>query len=335
MGAPAATAERRTVYTPAVTLAMGTPVPENLAGQVPTGATYFEGLASTPDRDKRGEVIAPEFWNEKALEQYRQNPVLLYMHDVYDVAGKMLAVEARPEGLWCAGFVSGQWQKAWQVEQRLIKCLSVGFDFYMDAVQYDSHTDTIIFREGVLLEISLATIPINSAAQFQVVKAEAGGLPVPDTHFLTAFRSKSIMEKSFFDKAKEWVSSLVPTLAADATEDAVLAAMAGLPTVQAAATEGATEAATKAATDNITAGLPALIEAAVKKAVEPLQTALATETAAREKLEGDLATRTKAETDQSGAAGGNANDANPTAQSRTQANYNGQFAVVEGGAKYE
>lgn len=177
-------------------------IPEKFAEQVPDDSIYFEGYANKAVRDRIGDLITPGFWSKATLDEYMKNPILLFMHQRTEAVGKILEVEGREDGLWCAGFVSKKWEKSWQVEEGIITSLSVWV--WVDKAEWHEESDTFIMKEGQLLEISLATIPMNADSTFELSKsmseAEYG-------------KFRDHFTKTFSDmKIGEFLKSLIPGL---------------------------------------------------------------------------------------------------------------------------
>ena len=179
-------------------------IPDELKDAIPEGAIYFEGYANKAIKDRVGDLIVPSFWTQKVLDDYMKNPILLFMHDRKDAAGQILAAEAREDGLFVKGFVSGNWPKAYQVEEGFVKSLSVWV--WIDEADYHPPTETFLIKEGSLLEVSLATIPMQSDSVFDVSKSlDAEGF----AHFKSIFKQKSFdMEFNFND----WLKGVIPNL---------------------------------------------------------------------------------------------------------------------------
>ena len=176
-------------------------IPEEFKSIVPEDAVYFEGYANKATKDRIGDLIVPSFWSEKTLGDYMKNPVLLYMHDRKDVAGKIIASKQMSDGLWVAGFASGKWDKVWMIEEELVKSLSVWV--WVDNAEWDSSTQTYKILEGHLLEVSFATIPMNADSTFDISKSMTES---EYNIFRKHFKSKKMELASF-------LKSLIPGLA--------------------------------------------------------------------------------------------------------------------------
>lgn len=136
------------------------------------GAIFIEGYANTNDKDRVGDVVLPSAF-KASLPTYMENPVLLYQHNWDMVLGNIVAADVTDKGL----YVKGKLSNAKDVEDVKTKILegalrtfSIGYN-ETDAV-YDERTKTNVIKELELLEISVVTIPANSASKFTVVQQE-------------------------------------------------------------------------------------------------------------------------------------------------------------------
>jgi len=139
------------------------------AGEGEEGFLYFEGYASTSTKDRHGDIIPASAWNEKALEAFRKNPIMLYEHSRYDVAGKFDLIEARDEGLFVRGAVDTEWHSANKVGKGILKALSVRFS--AEDWEFDENREAWIAKGLDLREISIVSIPAAPDSVFSVEKS--------------------------------------------------------------------------------------------------------------------------------------------------------------------
>lgn len=133
---------------------------------------------STSGLDRYNSTIDPKGWN---LDQYRLNPVVLWMHDMWTPpVARTKTIEADDEGLvavpqWAdrvshplAGTVEDM------VRGGFLSAASVSWD--ADKYAYNEKRGGIDFLEQTLLEWSIVTVPGNADALVQ--RARAAGVDV-------------------------------------------------------------------------------------------------------------------------------------------------------------
>jgi hypothetical protein len=74
--------------------------PEN----VPEGATFFKGIASTEEINRNGYIIRLNAW-KSAISEFLKNPVVLLQHDSNQPIGKVLTAEVDERGLHITGYL--------------------------------------------------------------------------------------------------------------------------------------------------------------------------------------------------------------------------------------
>lgn len=131
----------------------------------------FTAIASTATEDRQGEIVAVEGWQ---LKNYKDNPILLFMHDHNKPLGKATRVwvdktGSRPQ-LSFKGFIStatdyGRAAKQ-LMEEGILKSFSVGFR----PLEMDGNTIT----KSELYEISLVSVPANPDARLVAMKSLKG-----------------------------------------------------------------------------------------------------------------------------------------------------------------
>lgn len=130
----------------------------------------IEGFASTVDKDRMGDIIVSDAWNEKALQAYAQNPVILAFHRHDRPIGKATDVKAGKNGLTLKAYISkaaGEIREL--IKDGILKAFSVGF-IVKDA-DYDMEKDIFLIKEVELLEVSVVSVPANPYATFNVSKS--------------------------------------------------------------------------------------------------------------------------------------------------------------------
>jgi HK97 family phage prohead protease len=133
----------------------------------------FTAIASSEIEDRQGEIVRQTGWN---LKNFKNNPVLLYMHDHAKPIGKATRVWLDKSGaspmLKFKGFISDATEelKGYRklVEDGILNSFSVGFR----PLEMDGNEIT----KAELFEISLVSVPANPEARLLAVKSlEDGG----------------------------------------------------------------------------------------------------------------------------------------------------------------
>ena len=63
------------------------------------GSVMIRGMASTAHSDRAGDVIAAEAWAKGGLENFKNNPVILFNHDYNKPIGRATGVNVTKDGL--------------------------------------------------------------------------------------------------------------------------------------------------------------------------------------------------------------------------------------------
>jgi HK97 family phage prohead protease len=126
----------------------------------------IRGVFSTGAEDRDGEIIDQNGWD---LDQFMENPVILFAHDHYQPAvGK--AIELAKDG---NGNLVGAIQfaaKEYEFAMTLFKLYAAGFmrafsvGFMNKLYEIDQENDRVILRENMLYEISCVNVPANAMA---------------------------------------------------------------------------------------------------------------------------------------------------------------------------
>lgn len=136
--------------------------------QEDNGVRYveIEGMASTIDEDRVGDVILPEAWE---LENFELNPIILFNHNYNEPIGKATEIAVIPEGLRIKCRIYGDDIFLTKIAEGVLSTFSVGFIF-KDG-RYEPNTNTFYITAAELLEVSVVSVPANPTATFEVEKA--------------------------------------------------------------------------------------------------------------------------------------------------------------------
>lgn len=131
-------------------------------------ADEFTAIASTETRDRHGDIVKQDGWQ---LKQFKENPILLFMHDHTKPIGKATKVwvdkTSGKAKLMFKGVISSATEEARAAKQLMqegiLNSFSVGF--------MPLEMDGINITKSELHEISLVSVPANPEARLQASKA--------------------------------------------------------------------------------------------------------------------------------------------------------------------
>jgi len=134
------------------------------------GSVNIKGYASTNDTDRAGDVIEKEAWEKGGLENYTNNPVILFNHDYNRPIGRATGLETDDRGLRITANISKSAGDVTNlVKEGILRALSVGFR--VKDADYIEETDGLKISDAELFEISVVSVPANQAATFSVAKS--------------------------------------------------------------------------------------------------------------------------------------------------------------------
>lgn len=177
----------------------------------------FTAIASSEIEDRQGEIVKQAGWN---LKNFKNNPVLLYMHDHTKPIGKATRIWVDKSGtkplLKFKGFISDATDelKGYKklVEDGILNSFSVGFR----PLDMDGNEIT----KSELFEISLVSVPANPEARLLAMKS------LEDAGFDSKVINKVIGEESEVTELKAEVKQLKKTL--DEVKEQAESAVKGL-----------------------------------------------------------------------------------------------------------
>ena len=130
------------------------------------------GYANTTSKDRAGDVVTAEAW-AKGVENFRQNPVMLYQHKHDCPIGRFDKITVDKKGIYVEGTVSEAAEKNHGIQTLIrdgaLKSFSVGFR--VKNGKYNSNDDTMLITEVELLEISVVSVPCNQESLFSLRKS--------------------------------------------------------------------------------------------------------------------------------------------------------------------
>ena len=134
------------------------------------GGINIKGYASTNSKDRAGDIVDHDAWLKGGLENFKNNPVILFNHNYDRPIGRATGIGVSDKGLELNARIS---KSAGDIKE-LIKdgvlgAFSVGFR--VKDADYMSETDGYRIKDAELFEVSVVTVPCNQAATFSIAKS--------------------------------------------------------------------------------------------------------------------------------------------------------------------
>ena len=139
-------------------------------GETDDGGIDIKGSASTNALDRAGDIIEAEAWTKGGLENFKNNPVLLFNHDYNRPIGRATGLEVTKNGLEISGRISkaaGEIKDL--VKDGVLGAFSVGFR--VKDADYMTETDGYKIKDAELFEVSVVSVPCNQGATFSLAKS--------------------------------------------------------------------------------------------------------------------------------------------------------------------
>ena len=135
------------------------------------GSVMIRGMASTNHSDRAGDVIAAEAWGKGGLENFKNNPVILFNHDYDKPIGRATGVKVTDSGLELEAKISKSAPAAVceLVKDGVLGAFSVGFK--VKDADYIKETDGLMIKDAELFEVSVVSVPCNQSATFSLAKS--------------------------------------------------------------------------------------------------------------------------------------------------------------------
>lgn len=131
-------------------------------------ADEFTAIASSEMKDRHGDIVKADGWD---LKSYKDNPILLFMHDHTKPIGKSTKVWIDKSGktakLMFKGIISSATEEARAAKQLMMEGILNSFSVGFMPLEMDGSTIT----KSELHEISLVSVPANPDARLQVAKS--------------------------------------------------------------------------------------------------------------------------------------------------------------------
>ena len=131
---------------------------------------HIAGMASTNSTDRVGDVIETEAWTKGGLQNYLNNPVILFNHDYNQPIGRAVQLGTNDNGLQLKAKIAKSAGHVGElIKEGVLGAFSVGFR--VKDAEYMTETDGYKIKDAELLEVSVVTVPANQAATFSLAKS--------------------------------------------------------------------------------------------------------------------------------------------------------------------
>ena len=139
-------------------------------GEDDDGGLDIKGSASTDALDRAGDMIESSAWAKGGLENFKNNPVILFNHNYDRPIGRAKEIGVTENGLELTARIS---KSAGEIKD-LIKdgvlgAFSVGFK--VKDADYNDETDGYKIKDAELFEVSVVSVPCNQNAVFSLAKS--------------------------------------------------------------------------------------------------------------------------------------------------------------------
>lgn len=170
-------------------------------GETDDGGLDIKGSASTNALDRAGDIIEPEAWVKGGLDNFKNNPVILFNHDYNRPIGRAKDVTVTENGLELTARIS---KSAGEIKD-LIKdgvlgAFSVGFK--VKDAEYMTETDGYKIKDAELFEVSVVTVPCNQNAVFSIAKS-FDSMDEYEKFKQTFVKTNSVEQKATAEQSRE------------------------------------------------------------------------------------------------------------------------------------
>jgi HK97 family phage prohead protease len=139
-------------------------------GESDDGGVNIKGSASTNGLDRAGDIIETEAWTKGGLENFKQNPIILFNHDYNKPIGRATGLEVTENGLDISAKISKAAGDVTQlIKDGVLGAFSVGFR--CKDSEYMTETDGYKIKDAELFEVSVVSVPCNQGATFGMAKS--------------------------------------------------------------------------------------------------------------------------------------------------------------------
>jgi len=139
-------------------------------GETEDGGVEIKGSASTNALDRAGDIIETEAWMKGGLENFKNNPIILFNHNYDKPIGRAKDLQVTDGGLEISAKISKAAGDVTQlIKDGVLGAFSVGFR--CKDSEYMTETDGYKIKDAELFEVSVVSVPCNQGATFGLSKS--------------------------------------------------------------------------------------------------------------------------------------------------------------------
>ena len=139
-------------------------------GEDDDGGLDIKGSASTNSVDRAGDIIEHDAWTKGGLENFKNNPIILFNHNYDRPIGRAKELSVDENGLNLTARISKSASDIKDlIKDGVLGAFSVGFK--VKDAEYMTETDGYKIKDAELFEVSVVSVPCNQNAVFSVAKS--------------------------------------------------------------------------------------------------------------------------------------------------------------------
>ena len=139
-------------------------------GESDDGGVEIKGSASTSGLDRAGDIIESDAWTKGGLENFKNNPIILFNHNYDKPIGRAKDLQVTENGLEISAKISKAAGDVTQlIKDGVLGAFSVGFK--VKDADYMTETDGYKIKDAELFEVSVVSVPCNQGATFGLSKS--------------------------------------------------------------------------------------------------------------------------------------------------------------------
>lgn len=139
-------------------------------GETDDGGIDIKGSASTNGLDRAGDIIESDAWTKGGLENFKNNPIILFNHNYDKPIGRAKDLKVTDNGLEISAKISKAAGDVTQlIKDGVLGAFSVGFK--VKDADYMTETDGYKIKDAELFEVSVVSVPCNQGATFGLSKS--------------------------------------------------------------------------------------------------------------------------------------------------------------------
>src|SRR5210317_864607 len=139
-------------------------------GDTDDGGVEIKGSASTNGLDRAGDIIEADAWAKGGLENFKNNPIILFNHNYDKPIGRAKDITVTDNGLEISAKISKAAGDVTQlIKDGVLGAFSVGFK--VKDADYMTETDGYKIKDAELFEVSVVSVPCNQGATFGLSKS--------------------------------------------------------------------------------------------------------------------------------------------------------------------